>query len=707
MRPVSFHLLGGRPVKRQDQNTQQLLDIAVQHHNAGDLAKAEELYQQVLHTTPDHPSALHLLGVIAYQSGNNETAIELISKSVTISPDDAQAHSNLGLVLHSANRLDDAIEHYHKSIVARPGFADPHNNLANTLQELGRFEEAVDHYQKAIQISPNYVDAHFNLGIVVRTLGRLEEAAGHLKTATDLDPDYVEAHYSLGVVSDQLGRLDGAIVHYEKAIQIKPGYADAHYNLGAVFLKLGRLDEAAASYRAAINVKPDFARAHNNLGSAMKKLGHMGEALACFRKAISIDPNFSSAHSNFIYTMSFFTGVDLAGQQEERKRWDKNFTVPAKANIKPFQNSRDPDRRLRIGYVSADFLAHSAATGFAPLIMGYDRDNFDVVCYAGNTISDSFTEKFKASANLWRETTNLSDESMTELIRSDGVDILVDLSGHSTGNRLRVFANKPAPIQVAGGGDLAPGLSTIDYRMITESWTSRAEEFLFPEQPIYLHTYCGLSPPQNLPTIGDAPCVEAGFITFGCFNRIDKVSDETIALWAKILNAVTGSRLALKTSKDPERKTLAGRFQNFGITADRLIFMGKSSQLEHLATFNQIDIALDPFPHGGAITSVETMLMGVPVVGLAKNTTMATRVSRAVCSPVGMSDWIANDEDGYLAIAIDAAQNPQRLVSLRTTLRQNVIDAYSWFGGDVHRAYRDIWKRWCDGLPPAPVDMVK
>ncbi len=612
---------------------QQALEIAVQHHNAGRLPEAEGIYQQILQTVPDQPDTLHLLGLVSHQMGKNDIAVELIAKALAIKPDFAEAHYGLGLSLHS----------------------------------LGNLDEAVASYQKALAINPDYIEAHNNLGSAFK----------------------------------DLHKLDDAIASFGKAIALKPDHANALFNLGnAHHYELRNLGEAVANYQKALTIKPDFVEAHNNLGNALQDLGKLDESMASYRKAMTIDPNYTDAHSNLIFIQDLISDVDQVTQQAERKRWNDKFILPLADRIKPHTNNRDPERRLRIGYVSADFRRHSACQGFASLILDHDRDQFDVICYVGNTTSDAITKSLRSAATLWRPTTGMSDEQLAQSIRDDAIDILVDLSGHTGSNRLTVFGHKPAPLQVTGVGHLPPGLTTIDYRLTTKLATPPEEENVYPEAPIYLKTFFGSMMLPDIPSVGPSPCVENGTITFGGLGRLNKVSDDVFALWAKVLLNVSGSRLLLKYSQldNPSiRRRIKDVFSGFGIAEDRLILLGKTNQREHLEAYRRVDIALDSFPHGGGITTLESLWMGVPVIGLVCSNSVTQRVAKFICQPVGLEDWIVNDTDEYLNRAVKWAGRKDDLLKIRQDLRQRTSDCYSDFTPDVEKSYRLIWKRWCNG----------
>ena len=607
---------------------------------------------------------------------------------------------DLALQHHAAGRLSEAEGVCQQMLQADPDHPFTLHLLGVISHQTGKSGQAVDLITRALSINPDNADAHNSLGNVLKDLGELDQAVDSYQKALTLKPDYVVAHYNLANALKELGKLDEAMSSYHKALALKPDYAEAHNNLGIALQDLGRLDEAAASYHRALAINPDYPEAHNNLGNALQDLGKPDEALAGYHKALAIKPDFADAHSNLIFIQDLISNIDQNAQQAERKRWNDTFILPLAAKTEPHTNLRDPDRRLRIGYVSADFRRHSACQGFAPLILDFDRSRFDVICYDATLVADRTSQTLRAAASAWRSIRGISDEVLARTIREDKIDILVDLSGHSRGNRLTVFGDKPAPLQVTGVGHAPPGLSTMDYRLTTVFATPPEEESIFPEAPIYLDTFFGFMPPPDTPPVTPPPCLESGTITFGSLNRLSKVSNDVMAQWAMILHQVSEARLLIKAPQMGEvdvRQSVETFFSERGIDQDRLILLGGTPQRQHLEAYGRIDIALDTFPAGGGITTLESLWMGVPVVGLNDSLKFSNRQIEFTCRPLGLGEWISRATDEYRAIALQWADRGQDLSKIRQQLRQRISEVYFRFPRDVEKAYRLIWKRWCDG----------
>ena len=684
------------------QSVLEMFQRALRHHQAGRVAEAEAGYREVLAANPRHADSLNLLGVLAQQAGRYDLAVEHINQAIALQPESAAYRNNLGRALAALGRVDEAEAAMRAALRLKPDLAEAHNSLGNLLIDTGRRGEAEAHFRAAVQARPESPELHSNLGVLLTDLGRFPEAKDCLETALRLRPDYAEAHYNLGNVLKALGRLPAAEAAFRAALRLRPDLPEAHNNLGIVLQALGRADDAEACFRAALRLRPGYADAHNNLGIVLKDLGRFSEAEGCFRAALRLNPNFVSAHSGLIYILDFMPGVAPAAQQAERRKWYEQHARKFAGAIPAHANTRDPDRRLRIGYVSADFRNHSAAYSFGPILRRHDHAKFEVFCYSNVAPSDADekTAEFQAAADCWRPVADLGDAALAAQILSDRIDVLVDLSGHTRGHRLLTFARKPAPVQIsAWGHSTGTGLATMDYLFSDPVAVPPADRPLFAETVIDLPCLVVYEAPAYAPPV--PPAAAAGTVTFGCFNRLAKVSETALDVWARLLAAVPGSLLLLKDRRLDDRAVetaLRARFAARGVAAERLLTLGSSGHAEHLAAYSRIDIALDPIPHGGGISSLEALWMGVPVVTLM-GTTMPGRITPSILTALDLRDWIAADEAGYIAIAAARAADRAGLERLRGSLRPRLaaspVGNAELYTRAVEAAYRDAWRRWC------------
>lgn len=607
----------------------------------------------------------------------------------------------LGAVLKLTGRHEAALTAMQTSVVLSPFDAQAQGNLGVAFKDLGRFEEAVASFRQALQINPDYAQAHCNLGATLKALNRPADAEASYRKALQLAPDYAEAYSNLGIVLQASGRWADAETCFVQTLQLKPDLLEARSNLGHLFLENGRFLDAETCYRQVLQSAPDNAEAHSALGNVYMKLDRLDEAVACFRHAIELKPDFVVAHSNLIFALDLSGELTPATLYEERKRWNAvhaAYLDPSRLHL----NVADAERRLRIGYVSADFKAHSAAYAFGNMLVNFDAARFDVIAYSNTLVEDDLSLVFQRAVTGWRNIVGLSDEAVACRIREDQIDILVDLSGHTAGNRLLVFARKPAPIQISAWGYAAgTGLSAMDVLFSDRVVIPPAEQAFYSEKISYLPSLICSFMPFNYPAVNELPALSAGTVTFGSFNRLVKSSEAVYAAWAKILLAVPGSRMILKTHELDDavvRARVTGYFVRAGVDAGRIVLQGKTSREAHLAAFNQIDIALDPFPHGGGMTAIEGLMMGVPVMTLCCPT-LVGRVSASIMTTLSLTDWIAQTPQEYVDMAVQKAADLQSLSALRGRLRgifsTSIIGDQQAYVRCVEQEYRRLWREWC------------
>jgi predicted O-linked N-acetylglucosamine transferase (SPINDLY family) len=681
---------------------QQTLEQAAILHRAGRLKQAEHLYRQILAIKPDHADSLHLLGVIAHQSGHSGKAVDLIGEAIAIDDQSADFHSNIGTALHALGRLDDAEQHYARAVELDPDHLDAHNNLGNALFKRGKFALAAAQFTRAVMITPHDAAAHFNLGNALLAQGEIESAIARYERALFLKPGWAEPHYNLGRAFSMQERPAEAAAQFRRAIEIKPDYVAAHSNLAAALHELGNPTEALLYARRALAIHVADADSFNVLGTSLLAMGRTEEAIGCFRRAVAERPDDAALHSNLILSLNFYPKATTADQQLERATWAGRHASGFTKAVGPHENDRDPRRRLRIGYLSSHFRRQAATCAFGGVIVSHDPREFEVICYSDTAHEDSVTRQLAERADKWRNTMRLGDDELADLIRADRIDILVDLVGHMRGHRLLVFARKPAPIQVTAWGEPnGTGLKTMDYLLADRVLVTPEERGLLAEEVVDLPNFLGLWLPEAAPEPRSLPALSRGYITFGSLNRIDKVQDPVLVRWAAILRAVEHSHLVLKErtlTDDGQKQRILDTLGRQGIPLGRVMLLGWRNPTEQFEAYQDIDLALDPFPYGGAMTTLEALWMGVPVVTYAGRT-IPSRLSAASLSALGLTDFIAPDLDSYAELAIAKARDLKNLARLRASLRERM--ACSDFGNPVRyaraveAAYRSMWQRWC------------
>ena len=652
----------------------QSLGKAVQHHQAGRLQKAEQLYRKILSRSPSNPDALHYLGVLEHQQGRYEKAIEYLEKSLVSSPDNEKALNNLGITLRRLSRHREALSCFEQAAALNPDSPEVHNNLANAYRKLGEIDKALTSYQRAVSLNPGFAQAHNNLGNILRQLGRFDKALLSYKTAGDLTPDDAGIHNNIGITLQLQGRLSHALTSFKHALKIAPGYPEGQNNLGNLLMEKGMVEEASV----------------------------------CYKKAISIRPNFSEAHSNLLLSMNYSSKAGSHEIFDAHKKWAAQHVAESHTVNWDQDCAADKKQRLRIGYVSPDFRRHPVSCFIEPILTKHNQDDFEIFCYANVVREDGVTARFKALPIIWRNIYPLGDQEAADLIIRDSIDILVDLAGHTQGNRILLFRRKPAPLQVTYlGYPNTTGLFEMDYR-ITDNLADPPEisDDFCSEKIVRLnHGFLCYQPVKDAPEPSALPALSNGFVTFGSFNNLAKTTPQVIELWAKILLAVPNSRLIMKyksLADNDTREEVLEIFKSAGIdnAYERIELLGFTPTLsEHLKMYNRIDLALDTFPYNGTTTTCEALWMGVPVITLAGENHSA-RVGVSILSQVNLFEAITGNREEYLKTAMDLAMDTNRLAELRSGLRNMVsrspLTDGTLFLSSLEAAYQKMWERWCE-----------
>ena len=703
----------------------------------GRYIEAKHLAQKMTEHFPLYGFGWKALGTVFMQMGQNAEALAPMQKAVMLSPDDAYAHSNLGNILSDLARLDEAEISLRQALRIDPNFAEAYSNLGSTLQDMGRIDDAIaSHrhalrikpnlaeghynlgnglkeqgclaeaeisYRRALQLKPDYAQAHSNLGITLNDLGRPGEAEASLRLALQIHPAFAQAYSNLGNTLRDMGRLDEAEANYRRALEIKPDLAEAYSNLGNTLRDMGYLEEAEANYRRALEIKPDHAETYNNLGNILQDLGRLDEAEASYRQALQIKPDHAKAHSNLLFSLNYSFHHPASYNFAEARQYGDKIGRQITSRFTAWLCAKQPER-LRIGFVSGDFRNHPVGYFLESLLTQLDSTAVELFAYPTNHNADEFTARIKPHFAAWKPLFGLNDETAARLIHSDGIHVLIDLSGHTGYNRLPMFAWKPAPVQVSWLGYFATtGVAEIDY-LIADAWTlPETEEAYFTEKIWRLpETRLCFTRPEIDMEVSSLPALLNGYVTFGCFNNLTKMNDDVVTLWSRVLVAVPGSRLFLKAKQLMEasvRQRVIERFAEHGIDASRLIMEEAESREKYLAAYRQVDIALDPFPYPGGTTSVESLWMGVPVLTLSGERFLP-RQGIGILMNAGLPEWIAVDADDYVKCATSHAADLQRLAKLRAGLRQRlqaspVMDAQR-FAFHFEAALCSMWRIWCE-----------
>jgi predicted O-linked N-acetylglucosamine transferase (SPINDLY family) len=714
---------------------QSTFEAALRHHQAGDLAQAASGYEAALRIDTAFAPAYHYLGLVRYQTGKPDEGISLIRRALAFQPDLTEAHYNLGNIYRELGRRDEAVASYRTVLSAEPDNPGALGNLALLLKELGRHREAEPLLRRLVRIAPDYAAGHTGLGAVLLETDRPIEALTHLRHAVALAPTDAEAHYNLGRAHLATGSTGEAEQSLRAALRINPHDADAYNDLGQTLLAQYRYTDAVGVYEELVRYSPDNGEYRKSLGNALHSAGRLGaaiatyrdalerrpadtqtrtilsnvlleqgrveEAVAAYREVLALDPHVALAHSNLLFALCFLEGADPQEVFAEHRRFDAIYGLPLTRAAPASRNNRDPERRLRIGYLSPDFRYHPGGHFLLPPVEHRDRDRFELYLYSTTRHADGFTERFQKATDHWRQVGALSDEGLERTIREDGIDILFECAGHMAGRRLLVCARRPAPIQISF--PLYPnttGLSAINYRIMDSHFAPPGSDAYHSETLIRLPDahVCYEPSDREVEPSARPPSDTSGHVTFGCFNNVAKVGPRTIALWARLLRAVPGSRLVLKWLglNDTEESWFVAAFRQHGIAPDQLVLSGRAPS--PYTPYLDIDIALDPLHANGGTTTCDALWMGVPVIS-CPGPIPFSRVGLCHLTNAGLPELLAKDEDDYLAIAVGLASDRERLRRVRQGLKERFARSPLMDGPrytcHLESEMRRVWKEWC------------
>ncbi|MBM3202666.1 tetratricopeptide repeat protein, partial [Candidatus Woesearchaeota archaeon] len=689
------------PVHRFGDGLEQALGL----HRQGRVAEAEVRYRALLRSDPAHFDTLQLLGTLLAQRGALEEALTLLDRALLIQADRAEIHYNRGIILQNMGHLEQARMGYRDALSHDPHHLQARNNLGLVCERLGDLEAALESYERVLALKPDYAEVHCNKGNVLRRLERLPEAQACYEQATRLNPGYAEAWHNLANSLKQQGQLEQARRGYEKALGLDPDHAEARFGLGNVLNALGCFDEAMTQYEAAIRQQPDTAETCNdrispkgdrarpdrsgfadvqvNQGNLYKDMGRLDAAEASYRQALSLCPHHPLYRSNLLFLMAYCPErQSLQQYRDEAIRWEiMSLSEPERcsARARHFVTPSRQGRPLRVGVLSAEFSQHAVACFLNAWLGKLDRRRFRLFLYSTRPFTDDKTRVFKARADVWCPLHELDDESAAARIRSDQIDILIETSGHTANNRLGIVARRVAPVQCHYTGYFATtGLTEMDYFLADEVLVPASLDDQFVERVWRLpRPWLAYAPLEEAPRSAWQPS-PAGRICLGSFNNLVKVREPCLELWARVLKALPEAWLLLKDGRaldESSQHRIREALFHRGVEAERVVFAGRTASWpEHMALYDQVDIALDTLPLNSGTTAFDALWMGVPLITLAGDH-LAGRMGAAIVTGMGQADWVARDADDYIARVVALARDVPTRVALRHTQRERMQDS--------------------------------
>ena len=749
---------------------QEAFSSAVSHHQAGRLSEAEELYRAILELEPQHPDANHNLGVLAVQLNQVQASLHFFKTALAANPAESRFWHSYIEALSAAGETEAAREVTQLSLqhgIAQPqvsptaeqpaqvtpAAAPPSarrpvrtpppadlqavesafrkrdygqlEKLAQALIEkypdamegwkalslayyhTQRYELALAPNRKMVELHPEDAQTHANLGLILWRLRQLDAAEAAFLHALAIDPNVSDTHTNLGNVRKDQDRLAEAMLSYRRAIELDPGQAVPYSNLGVLLTTHQEFREAESCFRTALRLDPNNAFALRNLSTALTKLGHLGEAEEVIRQAIKEDPDSPLAYDLLLFLLNY-THIDKAREARVlAEQYGKLVAARRSVLYRDWQCDPAPTR-LKVGIVSADLHAHPVGYFVESLVSHLAPERIELVAYVHMPAQkcDELTERIRSRCAAWKSIYRLADKDVAALVHADGIHVLLDLSGHTSDNRLPVFASKPAPVQASWLGYFATtGVAEMDYLIGDPYLCPPEEESHFTEKVWRLpQTWLCFTPPQIDVPVAELPALRQGHITFGCFNNLNKMNDAVVALWAELLQRIPDAHLFLKAPQLRDahvRVETHARFAAHGIAPERLWLEGHSPRQEYLQAFSRVDIALDPFPYPGGATSVDTLWMGVPVLTLRGNRFLA-HLGESVAHNAGMADWIAADKADYIAKAAAFAADLPALSALRSRLRRQLQESPLLDSAGFGLGFENsLWQMWEQKTKPA------
>jgi protein O-GlcNAc transferase len=683
-------------------------EMAQAHHRAGRLADAQASYRQALAADPNNPAIVHLLGIVTCQMGDAGQGVELLERAAAAAPGVAEYQNNLGSALAMLKQNEKAIAAYRRALAINPNYPEAFANLADALCDANQLDEAVTAGRQAVALRPEYAAAHNNLGRALREHGFLDDAIACFRRASELNPANAEIFSNLSEALLSRGKAEAAISAARRALQIRPDHFKDCIRLGQALVLHGDSDEAVAVLGKLAASNPGNSEAQNSLALALQSAGDIRGAIAAFTRGVELDPANPAINSNLVYSLHFDPDSDAKSILQKHLEWNERHAIPLRSLRQSHSNDPTPDRKLRIGYVSPDFCKHVVGRNVLPLLRHRDAGQFEVFCYSNTIRPDSMTEQFQAYVDGWRDIVGVPAAHVAQTIRDDRIDILLDLALHMRGNRILIFAHKPAPVQVTFAGyPSGTGLETMDWR-ITDPYLDppgktdafyREKSTRLPDS-FWCYDFAAMELDSS-PAVQDLPAKSMGRVTFGFLGNFVKTNDVTFRLWSKVLAAVPDSRLILMSPAGEHRQRA---IRQLGIDSSRIEFVSMQPRNQYLAIFNRIDIGLDTFPYNGHTTSLDAMWMAVPVVSL-RGQTAVSRAGYSQAKNVGLAEeLIAQNPEEFVKKAVALASDLNKLADLRATLRQRMqgsplMDAKR-FTRNFESALREIWRQYCASVTP-------
>nr|GLL46184.1 probable UDP-N-acetylglucosamine--peptide N-acetylglucosaminyltransferase SPINDLY [Ipomoea trifida] len=697
-----------------------LTDLGTSLKLAGNTQEGIQKYYEAIEIDQHYAPAYYNLGVIYSEMMQYDLALRCYEKAALERPMYAEAYCNMGVIYKNRGDLESAIACYERCLAVSPNFEIAKNNMAIALTDFGTkvklegdIDQGVAYYKKALYYNWHYADAMYNLGVAYGEMLNFDMAIVFYELAFHFNPQCAEACNNLGVIYKDRDNIDKAVECYQKALSIKPNFSQSLNNLGVVYTVQGKMDAAQSMIQKAIIANPTYAEAYNNLGVLYRDAGNISLAIEAYEQCLKIDSDSRNAGQNRLLAMNYINEGTDDKLYEAHRDWGRRF-MRLFPQYTSWDNPKDPERQLIIGYVSPDYFTHSVSYFIEAPLTYHDYANYKLVIYSAVVKADAKTNKFRdrvlKKGGVWRDIYGIDEKKVASMVREDKVDILVELTGHTANNKLGMMACRPAPVQVTWiGYPNTTGLPTIDYR-ITDALADPPDTKQKHIEELVRLPECFLcyTPSPEVGPVSSTPALSNGFVTFGSFNNLAKITPKVLQVWARILCAVPNSRLIVKCKPfccDSVRQGFLSTMEQLGLEPQRvdllpLILLNH----DHMQAYSLMDISLDTFPYAGTTTTCESLFMGVPCVTMG-GSVHAHNVGVSLLKTVGLENLVAKNEDEYVQLALQLASDLTALSKLRLSLRDLMLKSPLCdgpkFGQNLEEIYRSIWRRYCKGDVPS------
>ena len=697
------------PKLNTPQKIQQELVKTIQMHQSGDVQGALKRYKLVLKADPANRAGRLFYGIALNQAGKTKGALKYFDSVLQEAPENKEVYYHMANAYNALDQNDEAIKILDTGLARNPNVAELWSLKGRYLTAIQKYADAMACIDKALQINPNLAEGHMHKGSCLEAVARYEDAMKSYVQAVRLDPSSAKALNHVGALYMVYERYEDAKPWLIKAVEADPSFASAYGNLGVCYHYTSETTKALEYLDKALQLNPKDPHATGNKAGVLRRLGYFEEAVKLFKKSLELAPQRSNIYSNYLMCIHYMDKIEREEIFAAHKEYDRRYCLPLKPEEPvAFENNRSADKPLRVGMVSANLKRHPVGYMILPGLDHHDKTKVSYVGYSDlrKDKTDDFTDRIRENCEIWHDTAGMTDDELIAQIREDEIDLLMDLTGHAEGGgRLRVFAKRAAPVQIEWIGGLfdTSGLSEMDWIIGDHIEIPEGDDEWYTERVYRMpDDYICYEPPHYAPDVAPLPALENGYITFGNLNSPAKTNEYSLKLWADVLKAVPDSKMLFSSAAltSPElRERVLSAFKKNGIGEERLIIESGAPHKDFIKTYNRIDIALDPYPYSGGLTTCEALWLGVPVLALP-GPTFAGRHAATHLHNAGYPEWIMDSRQDYIDCAVKWADDLEGLAALRAGMRDKVaasplVDGKR-FAGHIEEAFRFMWKDWLE-----------